>query len=106
MTAGAMQYAPHLNPPGGLVQRSRVCSVGGYQFAFRPERGRGRPRHNVGRASSPVRFPNVGLASSPIRFPKTAWKLATEQGYPEEPPWQRPGGRFGPAGAFFMKNPG
>jgi hypothetical protein len=94
MTAGVMQYAPHLNPPGGLVQRSRVCSVGGYQFAFRPERGRGRPRHNVGRASSPV------------RFPKTAWKLATEQGYPEEPPWQRPGGRFGPAGAFFMKNPG
>ena len=31
-------------------------------------RGRGRPRHNVGRATSPV------------RLPKTAWKLAKLQG--------------------------
>src|SRR6516164_9554677 len=46
-----------------------------------PERGRGRPRHNVGRATSPV------------RLPKTTWKLAKLQS-----------GGFGPSGAIFMKN--
>jgi len=56
-----------------LDQGSEERNDGGPQAAGgaccwqRPKRGRGGPRHNVGRASSPV------------RLPKTAWKLAKPQ---------------------------
>jgi DAK2 domain len=46
---------------------ARNANPAGVSTARPRERGRGRPRHNVGRASSPV------------RLPKTAWKLAKLQ---------------------------